>query len=146
MGSYLAKENLNRYLPAQKIVDLTSDAQAEGGGYAADWDVVDTEIDAAEARLNGYLVKRVPVPVASPTAELIKDVATLVSLALHRRRGLETENMIVEEKRMLEKYAAIADGRIELVGVTDVVGPTDATVAVGKKPFFSDDDDGFGWM
>jgi hypothetical protein len=47
------------------------------------------------------------------------DLMMLVRIVLFQRRNLETAEMLITEKRLLEKYTAIADGDQELDGITN---------------------------
>ncbi len=137
--SYSVAANMTQVMTEQILKDLTCD-EPTGGEYAVDWSKVQTALDAAQGMLDGRLSRRVAVPVAAPTAELIYDEQRIGRLYLFRRRGRETDAMLTEEKRLIEKYDAIADGRAELVGVTDavVVPVAGAGTAAGLTGFWRD--------
>lgn len=142
--SYTTPQQMSQVMTLQQLKDLTADAPV-GGEYAVDWDIVQRSLNMAHGRLNGLLAKRVAVPVASPTAELCGDEQALARVDLFRRRNLENDQMLVGEKRIIEKYTLIARGDAELDGVTNVGQKVEsANGAAGAKTSPWNDDNPVG--
>ncbi len=142
--SYATPQSMERVMSLQQLKDLTADQQT-GGAYEVNWDFVQGYLNQAHGRLNGFLAKRVATPVANPTETLCGDERELARIWLYRRRGMDTPEMVSSEKRILELYQLIADGKAELDGVTNVGQKVEsANGAAGAKTSPWNDDNPVG--
>jgi hypothetical protein len=111
---------MTRVMTVKQIEELTCD-EPVNGVYSPDWNAVQQAIDGKQGTLSSLLAKRIKRTVADAeaTGEMKLDLMMLVRIVLFQRRNLETAEMLITEKRLLEKYTAIADGDQELDGITN---------------------------
>jgi phage gp36-like protein len=120
MGNYWdTPEDILTVMTLAQVVELSADQPDQDGVYRPDWSIVETFLRDAQDNINNKLRRRVNLPLDVVPNSVRLDVKRLAKIGLFRRREKANDDMGKEEKRILDKYQAIADGDDELVGVTD---------------------------
>lgn len=136
MANYITRSDLERRLRRSYATLYTPPGQS-----AVDTDLVDADIDAAEAEVDGYLAKRYRVPVTDSAALRMCRAWSLVlaeELAYGAIPGRDLpESVSTRAKTAREQLAAAADGRMMLGSaetVAEAAGASEALVIEGETP------------
>ena len=125
MGNYISRTNVQDRLRRNYDTLYT-----KPGESSVDTDLVDEDIEAAEATVDGYLAKRYLVPITDTSALRLCKAWALVlceELAYGAIPGRELpESIATRAKSAREQLQAAADGKMALGSATTVAEATDA--------------------
>lgn len=136
MGNYISRTDVSNRLRRNYDTLYT-----KPGAGSVDTDLVDADIEAAEATVDGYLAKRYLVPVTDTSAlRLCKAWALVMAeeLAYGAVPGRELpESVASRAKAAREQMQAAADGKMALGSATTVAEATAASgciITAGDTP------------
>ncbi len=127
MGKYISQDNLSSQISEKELIALTDD---EGLG-TPNWDVVNAEIDHAEAVIDSYIGSRYKLPLATVPTVLKKIAVDMAVYFLESRRRAPTE------KRRQNYEDAITFLKDISKGMASLGMPEEPDVPVSGKPQIS---------
>jgi|Deesub1362B_J571_1020462.scaffolds.fasta_scaffold00331_35 phage gp36-like protein len=108
--AYCTLDDLKKIMDPERIRQLTDDNQTG----SIDQNIVDAEIEGADAEINGYCQEKYTVPL-SPVPTLIKELSKKITrYRLYMRRGKVPEEIQNDYKNCVKILENIARGLISL--------------------------------